>query len=46
MVSGNPKSTGIPQVDELSTRPLDLGCHKFGKLENGAICMSLVYMYF
>ena len=27
VVSGNPKSTGIPQVDGLSTEPLDLGCH-------------------
>ena len=27
VVSGNPKSTGIPQVDGLSTGPRDLGCH-------------------
>ena len=27
VVSGNPKSTGISQVDELSTGPPDLGCH-------------------
>ena len=27
VVSGHPKSTGIPRVDELSTRPPDLGCH-------------------
>ena len=27
VVSGNPKSTGIPQVDELSTGPPDLECH-------------------
>ena len=27
LVSGHPKSTGIPRVDELSTGPLDLGCH-------------------
>ena len=27
MVSDNPKSTGIPQVDELSTGPPDLGRH-------------------
>ena len=27
VVSGNPKSTGIPQVDGLSTGPSDLGCH-------------------
>ena len=27
VVSGNPKSIGIPQVDELSTGPSDLGCH-------------------
>ena len=26
-VSGHPKSTGIPRVDELSTGPPDLGCH-------------------
>ena len=25
MVSGHPKSTGIPQVEGLSTGPLDLG---------------------
>ena len=27
MVSGHPKSTGIPQVDGLSTGPPDSGCH-------------------
>ena len=27
VVSGNPKSIGIPQVDGLSTGPLELGCH-------------------
>ena len=27
VVSGYPKSTGIPQVDGLSTRPPDLGRH-------------------
>ena len=27
MVSGHLKSTGIPQVDELSMRPTDLGRH-------------------
>ena len=27
VVSDNPKSTGIPQVDGLSTGPPDLGCH-------------------
>ena len=27
VVSGHPKSTGIPQVDGLSTGPPDLGCH-------------------
>ena len=27
MVSGHPKSTGIPWVDGLSTGPSDLGCH-------------------
>ena len=27
MVSGHPKSTGIPQVDGLSMGPLDLGFH-------------------
>ena len=32
MVSGNPKSIEIPQVDGLSTGPRDLGCHKFGVL--------------
>ena len=26
VVSGHPKSTGIPWVDGLSTRPSDLGC--------------------
>ena len=24
----HPKSIGIPLIDELSTRPPDLGCHK------------------
>ena len=28
MVSGNPKSTGIPQVDGLSMGPSNLGCHR------------------
>ena len=28
VVSGHPKSTGIPRVDGLSTRPPDLGRHK------------------
>ena len=27
VVSGHPKSIGIPRVDGLSTGPLDLGCH-------------------
>ena len=27
VVSGHPKSTGIPRVDGLSTGPSDLGCH-------------------
>ena len=27
VVSGYPKSTGIPQVNGLSTEPLDLGHH-------------------
>ena len=27
VVSDHPKSTGIPQVDGLSTGPPDLGCH-------------------
>ena len=27
VVSSNPKSTRIPQVDRLSTGPWDLGCH-------------------
>ena len=29
VVSGHPKSTGISRVDELSTRPPDLGCHNY-----------------
>ena len=28
VVSGHPKSIGIPRVDGLSTGPPDLGCHK------------------
>ena len=31
VVSGHPKSTGIPWVDGLSTGLVDLGCHR--KLE-------------
>ena len=27
VVSGHSKSTGIPQVDRLSTEPPNLGCH-------------------
>ena len=39
VVSGHPKSTGIPWVDRLSMRPPDLGCHKiksmvFNMLQN------------
>ena len=34
VVSGNPKSIGIPQVDGLSTGPPDLGCHNVGPSEN------------
>ena len=29
VVSGHPKSIGIPRFDGLSTGPLDLGCHSF-----------------
>ena len=29
MISGHPKSTGIPRVDGLPTGPPDLGCHNF-----------------
>ena len=32
MVSSHPKSKGIPWVDELSTRPPDLGCHIMTKI--------------
>ena len=28
VVSGHPKSTGIPRVDGLSTGPPDLRCHR------------------
>ena len=27
VVSGHPKSIGIPRVEELSTGPPDFGCH-------------------
>ena len=30
VILGHPKSTGIPQVDGLSTGPLDLGRHRYG----------------
>ena len=30
VVSGHPKSTGIPQVDGLSMGTPDLGCHTSG----------------
>ena len=33
VVSGQPKSTGIPQVDELSMGPLDLGSRNYNKEE-------------
>ena len=50
MVSGNPKSIGIPQVDELSTGPPDLGCHYMvSELRYTINCsllgMSLGYAY-
>ena len=31
VLSGNPKSTGIPQVDGLSTGPSDLRCHNLSQ---------------
>ena len=37
VVSGHPKSTGIPQVDGLSMGPLDLGCHNHSILTNKII---------
>ena len=39
MVSGHPKSTGIPRVDGLSTGPPDLGRHKVG--EENAKCRNI-----
>ena len=33
VVLGHPKSTGIPQVDGLSTGPPDLGRHRYFGLE-------------
>ena len=35
VVSGNPKSTGIPQVNGLSMGPSDLGCHTYGHQTEG-----------
>ena len=32
VVSGHPKSTGIPRVDRLSMGPPDLGCHTNGEI--------------
>ena len=39
-VSDHPKSTGIPQVDRLSTGPPDLGCHSENeqRIESQAHC--------
>ena len=37
VVSGHPKSTGIPQVDGLSTGPPDLGCHSDGAKFEGLV---------
>ena len=33
VVSGHPKSTGIPRVDGLSTGPLDLGRHNSNHMQ-------------
>ena len=33
VVSGHPKSIGIPRVDGLSTGPPHLGCHIIGQRE-------------
>ena len=42
VVSGNPKSTGIPQVDGLSTGPPDLGCNSMvSKLWDTITCSVL-----
>ena len=35
VVSGHPKSTRIPQVDELSTRTLDFGRHNVYHYKSG-----------
>ena len=37
VVSGYPKSTGIPRVDGLSTGPPDLGCHSILAYNKGKI---------
>ena len=42
VVSGNLKSTGVPQVDRLSTGPSDLGCHSMvSKLRYMITCSRL-----
>ena len=42
VVSGNSKSTGIPQVDGLSTGPPDLGCQRMvSKLRYTITCSVL-----
>ena len=39
MVSGHPKSTGIPQVDGLSMGPPNLGC--YSELEISGILLTV-----
>ena len=42
VISGYPKSIGIPQVDGLSTGPPDLGCHKYNGCKVGLGTCDLV----
>ena len=39
MVSGHPKSTGILQIEGLSTGPPDLGCHDID-IDKKSICQE------
>ena len=42
VVSGHPKSTGIPRIDKLSTGPPDFGCHNFNFLSLNYVWASAI----
>ena len=41
VILGHPKSTVIPRVDELSTRPPNLGCHRDDEIRVDQLKISM-----